>query len=112
MCVFLQFFEYSTDGELRYNTRTPAGCVVGDGISTYLTIQLCRGHGKPIPADQKFVFREVRSARVCLLQFGALLSRDVAPPSGLHLCFSCVSLGRKPVPRSEPKVHPGERAHR
>ncbi|CAF89237.1 unnamed protein product, partial [Tetraodon nigroviridis] len=44
-----QFFEYSKDGELRYNTRTPAGCVMGDSVSTYLTIQLCRGHGEPVP---------------------------------------------------------------
>lgn len=64
--VFLQFFEYSVEGELRYNTRTPAGCIVGDGISTYLTVQLCAGRGKPVPEDQKFVFREVRKL-VCPL---------------------------------------------
>lgn len=48
------------EGELRYNTRSPAGCIVGDAISTYLTVQLCAGRGKPVPEDQKFVFREVR----------------------------------------------------
>ncbi|XP_003968925.2 polypeptide N-acetylgalactosaminyltransferase 12 [Takifugu rubripes] len=53
-----QFFEYSMEGELRYNTRSPAGCIVGDAISTYLTVQLCAGRGKPVPEDQKFVFRE------------------------------------------------------
>ncbi|KAI4818408.1 hypothetical protein KUCAC02_011749 [Chaenocephalus aceratus] len=53
-----QFFEYSTEGEIRYNTREPAGCVVGDPISTYLTLQLCRKRGQPMPQDQKFVLRE------------------------------------------------------
>ncbi|XP_010733081.3 polypeptide N-acetylgalactosaminyltransferase 12 [Larimichthys crocea] len=53
-----QFFEYSTDGEIRYNTREPAGCIMGDNISTYLTVQLCRKRGQPVPADQKFVLRE------------------------------------------------------
>lgn len=48
------------EGEIRYNTRSPAGCVVGDGISTYLTVQLCTGRGKAVPEDHKFVFREVR----------------------------------------------------
>lgn len=59
-----QFFEYSRDGELRYNTRTPAGCIMGDGISTYLTVELCRERGKPVPANQKFIFRKVGGARV------------------------------------------------
>ncbi|KAA8585931.1 hypothetical protein FQN60_007500, partial [Etheostoma spectabile] len=53
-----QFFEYSTYGEIRYNTREPAGCVVGDNISTYLTLQLCKKRGQQVPPDQKFVFRE------------------------------------------------------
>lgn len=48
------------EGEIRYNTRSPAGCIVGDGISTYLTVQLCAGRGKAVPEDHKFVFREVR----------------------------------------------------
>eukprot|EP00064_Thunnus_orientalis_P003501 superscaffoldBa00000287_g3510 len=52
------FFEYSMDGEIRYNTREPAGCVVGDNISTYLTVQPCKKRGQPIPVDQKFVLRE------------------------------------------------------
>lgn len=47
-------------GELRYNTRSPAGCVAGDSISTYLIVHLCAGRGEAVPEDQKFVFREVR----------------------------------------------------
>lgn len=53
-----QFFEFSSDGEIRYNTREPAGCMAGDNISTYLTVQLCRKRGQPVPADQKFVLKE------------------------------------------------------
>ncbi|KAG7471615.1 hypothetical protein JOB18_022185 [Solea senegalensis] len=53
-----QFFEYSTDGEIRYSTREPGGCVVGDNISTYLTVQLCKKRNQPVPVDQKFVLRE------------------------------------------------------
>lgn len=70
-----QFFEYSVDGEICYNTRDPAGCVVGDNVSTYLTVQLCKKRGQPVPVDQKFVFRKVSckqvnsSFGVCLLSF-------------------------------------------
>lgn len=53
-----QFFEYSSDGEIRYNTREPAGCMAGDNISTYLTVQLCRKRGQPVPADQKFILKK------------------------------------------------------
>lgn len=53
-----QFFEFSSDGEIRYNTREPAGCMAGDNISTYLTVQLCRKRGQPVPADQKFILKE------------------------------------------------------
>ncbi|KAL0961906.1 hypothetical protein UPYG_G00333200 [Umbra pygmaea] len=54
-----QFFEYSREsGELRYNTREPAGCAVGDVVSSYLTIHLCRKPRQPVPDDQKFVLRE------------------------------------------------------
>lgn len=55
-----QFFEHSSDNEIRYNTREPAGCAVADPISTFLTINLCRKPDQPVPDDQKFVFREVR----------------------------------------------------
>uniref|UniRef100_A0A3Q2NMG0 Polypeptide N-acetylgalactosaminyltransferase n=1 Tax=Fundulus heteroclitus TaxID=8078 RepID=A0A3Q2NMG0_FUNHE len=53
-----QFFEYSVDGEICYNTREPAGCVVGDNISTYLTVQRCKKQGQAVPLDQKFVLRK------------------------------------------------------
>ncbi|XP_031585141.1 polypeptide N-acetylgalactosaminyltransferase 12 [Oreochromis aureus] len=53
-----QFFEYSVNGEICYNTREPAGCIAGDNISTYLTVQLCRTRGQPVPSDQKFIFRK------------------------------------------------------
>lgn len=62
--LLLQFFEYSTTGEIRYNTRTPAGCIVGDNISTYLTVQHCAQRGQSVPTDQKFVFRKVTSVFV------------------------------------------------
>ncbi|XP_075995466.1 polypeptide N-acetylgalactosaminyltransferase 12 [Genypterus blacodes] len=53
-----QFFEYSKDGEIRYNTREPAGCVAGDNISNYLNVQLCRKPGQPLADDQKFDHRK------------------------------------------------------
>uniref|UniRef100_A0A4W5QH32 Polypeptide N-acetylgalactosaminyltransferase n=1 Tax=Hucho hucho TaxID=62062 RepID=A0A4W5QH32_9TELE len=54
-----QFFEYSNEsGEIRYNTREPAGCAVGDAVSTYLTVHLCRKPRQTVPQDQKFVLRE------------------------------------------------------
>lgn len=56
----------STEGELRYNARIPVGCVAGDNISTYLTLQPCRERGQPLPVDQKFVLQEVSHSSVCL----------------------------------------------
>ncbi|XP_072532179.1 polypeptide N-acetylgalactosaminyltransferase 12 [Salminus brasiliensis] len=53
-----QFFEYSSDKEIRYNTREPAGCAVADPISTFLSINLCRKPRELVPEDQKFVLRE------------------------------------------------------
>ncbi|XP_076157882.1 polypeptide N-acetylgalactosaminyltransferase 12 [Alosa pseudoharengus] len=53
-----QFFEYSTDHEIRYNTREPAGCAVADSVSTFLTVHLCRKPRQPVPQEQQFVFRE------------------------------------------------------
>ncbi|XP_055733176.1 polypeptide N-acetylgalactosaminyltransferase 12-like isoform X2 [Salvelinus fontinalis] len=54
-----QFFEYSNEsGEIRYNTREPAGCAVGDAVSNYLTVHLCRKPRQTVPQDQKFVLRE------------------------------------------------------
>uniref|UniRef100_A0A8K9UMT8 Polypeptide N-acetylgalactosaminyltransferase n=1 Tax=Oncorhynchus mykiss TaxID=8022 RepID=A0A8K9UMT8_ONCMY len=55
-----QFFEYSNESrEIRYNTREPAGCAVGDAVSNYLTVHLCRKPRQTVPQDQKFVLREV-----------------------------------------------------
>ncbi|MCI4391996.1 hypothetical protein PGIGA_G00140870 [Pangasianodon gigas] len=53
-----QFFEYTSDNEIRYNTREPEGCAVADPISTFLSINLCRKPHQPVPEDQKFVLRE------------------------------------------------------
>ncbi|XP_042632856.1 polypeptide N-acetylgalactosaminyltransferase 12-like [Cyprinus carpio] len=53
-----QFFEYSTLQEIRYNTRDPAGCVVADPVSTFLTMHLCSKPREAVPEDQKFLFRE------------------------------------------------------
>ncbi|XP_041665904.1 polypeptide N-acetylgalactosaminyltransferase 12 [Cheilinus undulatus] len=52
-----QFFEYTSDNEIRFNIRQPVGCVVGDNISTYLMVQRCKKVGQPVPEDQKFVLR-------------------------------------------------------
>ncbi|KAG9355432.1 hypothetical protein JZ751_000270 [Albula glossodonta] len=53
-----QFFEYSTDNEVRYNTREPAGCATVDSGSEYLTMSLCRKPKQAVPEDQKFVLKE------------------------------------------------------
>ncbi|KAI1901607.1 hypothetical protein AGOR_G00036140 [Albula goreensis] len=53
-----QFFEYSTDNEVRYNTREPAGCAAVDSGSEYLTMSLCRKPKQAVPEDQKFVLKE------------------------------------------------------
>ncbi|KTF89447.1 hypothetical protein cypCar_00026852, partial [Cyprinus carpio] len=56
--MFGMFFEYSTLQEIRYNTRDPAGCVVADPVSTFLTMHLCSKPREAVPEDQKFLFRE------------------------------------------------------
>ncbi|XP_061616080.1 polypeptide N-acetylgalactosaminyltransferase 12 [Phyllopteryx taeniolatus] len=53
-----QFFEYSSDGELHFSMKVSIGCVEGDNISTYLTMQPCRKRGEPVLAHQKFLLRE------------------------------------------------------
>ncbi|XP_054619014.1 polypeptide N-acetylgalactosaminyltransferase 12 isoform X2 [Dunckerocampus dactyliophorus] len=60
-----QFFEYTAEAEIRYNTRVPPGCVEGDVVSTYLTVQACRKHGKPALAHQKFLLRHVTVSPTC-----------------------------------------------
>ncbi|CAL8362446.1 unnamed protein product [Arctogadus glacialis] len=53
-----QFFEFTSAGEIQYNTRAPEGCAAVDNVSTYLTVMHCNGHLKPVPPDQKFEFRK------------------------------------------------------
>ena len=57
--LLLQFFEFTSAGEIQYNTRAPEGCAAVDNVSTYLTIVHCSGHLQPVPPDQKFEFRKV-----------------------------------------------------
>lgn len=53
-----QFFEYSSDHEVRFNTRQPGGCVAAESGSGYLTLHPCRAPQQAVPEDQKFVLRE------------------------------------------------------
>ncbi|KAJ8273315.1 hypothetical protein GJAV_G00100170 [Gymnothorax javanicus] len=53
-----QFFEYSTDYEIRYNTRQPEGCAAMDSGSEYLTMHHCRKRKSEVPEDQKFILKE------------------------------------------------------
>ncbi|XP_066571854.1 polypeptide N-acetylgalactosaminyltransferase 12 [Amia ocellicauda] len=53
-----QFFEYSSDLQIRYNTREPAGCAAVEYGTEYLTMHLCSKPGQAVPDDQKFVLRE------------------------------------------------------
>ncbi|XP_074136195.1 polypeptide N-acetylgalactosaminyltransferase 12 [Sminthopsis crassicaudata] len=50
-----QFFEYTSHGELRYNTRQPEACVAVDVGTDHLTMHLCY---KNAPENQKFIFKE------------------------------------------------------
>uniref|UniRef100_A0A8C5APE3 Polypeptide N-acetylgalactosaminyltransferase n=1 Tax=Gadus morhua TaxID=8049 RepID=A0A8C5APE3_GADMO len=56
--MFGMFFEFTSAGEIQYNTRAPEGCAAVDNVSTYLTVMHCSGHLKPVPPDQKFEFRK------------------------------------------------------
>ncbi|KAM9775954.1 polypeptide N-acetylgalactosaminyltransferase 12 isoform 2-T2 [Syngnathus typhle] len=53
---FGMFFEFSSDGALRYNMGD--SCVEGDKVSAYLTVQLCAKTTEPVLAQQKFNLRE------------------------------------------------------
>ncbi|KAJ8403131.1 hypothetical protein AAFF_G00360470 [Aldrovandia affinis] len=54
-----QFFEYSTDNEVRYNAREPAGCLALDPAGLeYLTMRLCRKTNQEVPEDHRFMLRE------------------------------------------------------
>ncbi|XP_061752985.1 polypeptide N-acetylgalactosaminyltransferase 12 [Nerophis ophidion] len=50
-----QFFEFTSLGELQFSARAPVGCVEGDVVSTYLTVQECR---KPGVVQHQFQLRE------------------------------------------------------
>ncbi|XP_030407490.1 polypeptide N-acetylgalactosaminyltransferase 12 [Gopherus flavomarginatus] len=53
-----QFFEYTSQNEIRYNTRKPEACAAVDSGTDYLTMYLCQDNVQNIPENQKFVFRE------------------------------------------------------
>nr|XP_033785501.1 polypeptide N-acetylgalactosaminyltransferase 12 [Geotrypetes seraphini] len=53
-----QFFEYTLNNEIRYNTRHPEACAAVDAGTNYLTIYLCRDEGQNVPDNQKFIFKE------------------------------------------------------
>ncbi|XP_067866125.1 polypeptide N-acetylgalactosaminyltransferase 12 [Heterodontus francisci] len=53
-----QFFEFSLQNEIRYNTRQPEACAAADAGSDYLTMYLCRENNWPVPENQKFIFKE------------------------------------------------------
>ncbi|XP_049752095.1 polypeptide N-acetylgalactosaminyltransferase 12 [Elephas maximus indicus] len=50
-----QFFEYTSQNEIRYNTRQPEGCVSAPAESDILFMELCK---ETAPENQKFIFRE------------------------------------------------------
>ncbi|XP_048464264.1 polypeptide N-acetylgalactosaminyltransferase 12 [Rhincodon typus] len=53
-----QFFEYSSHNEIRYNTRQPEACASADPGTDYLIMRLCQENNKPVPENQKFIFKE------------------------------------------------------
>ncbi|XP_060055089.1 polypeptide N-acetylgalactosaminyltransferase 12 [Erinaceus europaeus] len=50
-----QFFEYTSQNEIRYNTRQPEGCVAVETGVDALTMQLCQ---ETTPENQKFILQE------------------------------------------------------
>lgn len=56
----LQFFEYTSHKEIRYNTRHPEVCAGVDLGTDYLKMYLCQSNSQNIPENQKFDLREVR----------------------------------------------------
>ncbi|XP_048850268.1 polypeptide N-acetylgalactosaminyltransferase 12 [Brienomyrus brachyistius] len=79
-----QFFEYTSDNELRYNTREPAGCVAVDSGDVYLTVHLCRKFGQPVPDDQKLIFRQDGSlfhtqTNMCVEAIAKVANEEPAP---------------------------------
>eukprot|EP00062_Callorhinchus_milii_P019508 gi/632974161/ref/XP_007903518.1/ PREDICTED: polypeptide N-acetylgalactosaminyltransferase 12-like [Callorhinchus milii] len=53
-----QFFEFSSQNEIRYNTRQPEACAAVDVGTDFLTMYLCRKDNQPVPENQKFIFKE------------------------------------------------------
>ncbi|XP_072431599.1 polypeptide N-acetylgalactosaminyltransferase 12 [Chiloscyllium punctatum] len=53
-----QFFEFSSHNEIRYNTRQPEACAAADPGTDHLTMHLCQENKKPVPENQKFIFKE------------------------------------------------------
>uniref|UniRef100_UPI00398ED465 polypeptide N-acetylgalactosaminyltransferase 12 isoform X1 n=1 Tax=Pristiophorus japonicus TaxID=55135 RepID=UPI00398ED465 len=53
-----QFFEFSSHNEIRYNTRQPEACAAAEVGNDYLTMNLCRENNRPVPENQKFIFKE------------------------------------------------------
>ncbi|KAM9642309.1 polypeptide N-acetylgalactosaminyltransferase 12 [Trichechus inunguis] len=50
-----QFFEYTSQNEIRYNTQQPEACVSVTEGSDILIMELCK---ETAPEDQKFIFQE------------------------------------------------------
>ncbi|OWK07165.1 GALNT12, partial [Cervus elaphus hippelaphus] len=50
-----QFFEYTSQNEIRYNTHQPEGCVAVEAGTDVLIMHLCEN---TTPEDQKFILRE------------------------------------------------------
>ncbi|KAJ8794521.1 hypothetical protein J1605_018974 [Eschrichtius robustus] len=50
-----QFFEYTSQNEIRYNTHQPEGCVAVEAGMDVLIMHLCEG---ATPEDQKFILQE------------------------------------------------------
>ncbi|XP_032820332.1 polypeptide N-acetylgalactosaminyltransferase 15 [Petromyzon marinus] len=53
-----QFFEYTSEQEIRYNTRQPEACAAVDNGMDYLTMYYCHSKNSPVTENQKFDFRE------------------------------------------------------
>ncbi|KAL4629875.1 polypeptide N-acetylgalactosaminyltransferase 12 [Arapaima gigas] len=84
-----QFFEYSSQNEIRYNTREPSGCLTVDPGKDSLTIQLCKKPKQPVPEEHKFILREDGSlfhvvTKKCVQAVSKSYSGQPAPE--LRLC--------------------------
>ncbi|XP_012878805.1 PREDICTED: polypeptide N-acetylgalactosaminyltransferase 12 [Dipodomys ordii] len=50
-----QFFEYTSQKEIRYNTRQPEGCIAVEVGTDVLIMQLCK---ETVPENQKFILED------------------------------------------------------